>query len=248
MSRRRGQIIRSIKQEHRQELVDLIRKASYNHSTWRVWDDLMYMGATAITQPFRWIQAREDEYLRRIGQYNAKEQALFPQMFAEIVMALEQEGCVDVLGDLYMELELYNQWKGQFFTPWNVCRMMGKMVDSDAVEMIKQQGYITVHDSCCGSGAMLIAYAHNCKEQEVDYQRHVLFVSQDIDPVVARMCYIQMSLLGMPGYTVIGNSLLYPPDGRTYPECDYLFTPMYYIQGFQWRKQRIIRKGESKHG
>jgi len=47
-----------------------------------------------------------------------------------------------------------------------------------------------------------------------------------------------MSLLGMPGYVIIGNSLLHPPvAGRTHPECEYLYTPTYYIHGFQWRRQ-----------
>jgi hypothetical protein len=72
----------------------------------------------------------------------------------------------------------------------------------------------------------------------INFQHDVLFVGQDVDPVVARMCYIQMSLLGMPGYVIIGNSLLYPPTGRIHPECEYLYTPMYFIQGFRWRRQK----------
>ena len=40
-----------------------------------------------------------------------------------------------------------------------------------------------------------------------------------------------MSLLGLPGYVIIGNSLLM--------ECrEVMYTPMYFIHGFQWRKQR----------
>jgi len=238
---RRGQIIRRAGQEHRQELVELVKQASTTTSAWRIWDDLMFMSATAITQPLHWVQKREDEYLRRIGNYDPKTQALFPLMFAEIVMALEQERVTDILGEIYMELEMYNHWKGQYFTPEPICRMMGKIVDTDVPDLIQKNGFITVNDSCCGSGAMLIAFAHNCWVQDIDFQRNVLFVGQDVDPVVARMCYIQMSLLGMSGYVIIGDSLRYPPlVGKMHPECEYLFTPMYYLHGFRWRHQRKI--------
>ena len=239
--RRRGQITRRVGQEHRQELARLIKQAAYSTPTWRVWDDLMFMGAATIAQCFERVQSREDEYLKRMGQYDKKTQALFPQMFAEIVEALQQEGCVDVLGGMYMELELMNHWTGQYFTPDCVCQMMAKMQFNDTAELIEAMGYISVHDPCCGSGAMLIAFANECQEQDVNYQRSVLFVGQDIDPVVARMCYIQMSLLGMPGFVIIGNSLLYPPlVNRQHPECEYLYTLMYHVRGFRWRRQREV--------
>jgi len=125
---------------------------------------------------------------------------------------------------------------------------MAEMQMGDVAELIEQQGFITVHEPTCGAGAMLIAFAHVCQKRDIDFQRNVLFIAQDIDPVVARMCYIQMSLLGMPGYVIIGNSLLYPPTKKMHPECEYLFTPLYYIHGFQWRRQRIsAEKAESDY-
>jgi len=230
---RRGQIVNRVGQEHRQELAKLIKQASYSHATWQIWDDLMYMSAAALSQPVSWVQAREDEYLRRIGRYDKKTQALFPQMFGEIILAFEQEGLVDVLGDMYMQLELHNKWKGQFFTPSHICELMAKMVDTDITAEIENRGYASIVDPCCGGGAMLLAYAKVAHEAGVNYQTDVLFVGQDIDPVVARMCYISMSLLGMPGYVIIGNSLLMDKEN-----WDYWFTPMYFIHGFQWRQQQ----------
>ena len=35
-------------------------------------------------------------------------------------------------------------------------------------------------------------------------------MAQDIDYIVGMMCYLQMSLLGMPGYVVIGDTLASP--------------------------------------
>ena len=34
-----------------------------------------------------------------------------------------------------------------------------------------------------------------------------ILVAQDIDPLVAKMCYIQLSLLGCSGVVIIGNTL-----------------------------------------
>lgn len=232
---RRGQIVRRAGQEHRGELVKLIKQAAYSTSTWQVWDDLIYMSAAAIAQPLQWVQSCEDEYLRRINKYDKGKQDLFPQMFAEIVAALEQEGCADVLGGIYMDLELGNHWKGQFFTPDHVCKLMAQITynKDELTAAIERQGYITVNDCCCGGGAMLIAFADTCIKHEIDFQRNVLFVGQDVDPVVALMCYIQMSLLGMPGYVIIGNTLT-----CDFSNYDYWFTPMYFIHGFNWRRQR----------
>lgn len=235
---RRGKISIQPGQEHRGTLVRLIEKAAYDSAPWRVWDDLMYMSAAAISQPLRWVQEREDEYLRRINGYDKDKQPLFPEMFKAIVAALEHEGHADLLGAIYMQLELGNHWKGQFFSPYNLALCMAQMQATTVAQEVEAEGYITVNDPCCGGGAMLIAFAQACKEQGVNYQESVLFVAQDIDPVAARMCYIQMSLYGMPGYVIIGNSLKHPPTVPLPIDYEIWHTPFYFMGGWQWRRQR----------
>lgn len=55
--------------------------------------------------------------------------------------------------------------------------------------------------------------------------KYVLFVAQDIDPLVCKMCYIQMCCIGVPGVVVVGNSLL--PDAERTP-TDFWFTHKYF--------------------
>lgn len=62
-----------------------------------------------------------------------------------------------------------------------------------ADELLKGKRYISVNDPACGAGAMLIAFANVAKKHGINYQKHVLFVAQDIDRTAAMMCYIQMS-------------------------------------------------------
>jgi len=66
-----------------------------------------------------------------------------------------------------------------------------------------------------------------------------LFVGQDIDPVVARMAYIGLSLLGCPGYIVIGNSFTQPTTGHPlFPKTDgdIWYTPFFFTNVWHWRK------------
>ena len=62
----------------------------------------------------------------------------------------------------------------------------------------QKQGWISVSDPACGAGALLIAFANECRRQHINYQTSVLFVAQDIDFLAGCMCYIQLSLLGCP--------------------------------------------------
>jgi hypothetical protein len=195
---------------------------------WQIWDDLIFFASTSISQQIVQNQEREEDFNKRLGRYDKATQVLFEEMFGEIMLAFEQEGFVDVLGGVYMQLDLSNHWKGQCFTPDHVCQMMAMITFEDKTEQIKQRGYVSVMDPTCGGGAMLIAYAKVCRDREMDYQHDVLFIGQDIDPVVARMCHISMSLLGMAGLVRIGNSL-------TMEIHEVLYTPTFFTRKFHER-------------
>lgn len=147
---------------------------------------------------------------------------------------------------MYMALNLGNHWKGQFFTPYNVCRMMAEITCGNTVGEIKEKGYIAVNDCCCGAGALLIAYANAAERATIDsgynWQQHILFTAQDVDMVVGLMCYIQLSLIGCAGFVKIGNSLTEPmTEGEAIrdlsnPDSCYWYTPMYFSDVWQYRR------------
>jgi len=222
--------------DHRKNIVKAIDKIAYKYGRHHVFNDLIYMSAAALSQPMDFRQKREDEYLRRINTYDKETQALFPEMFGELALAFEKERFGDILGDIYSSLELTNTRDGQFFTPYHICRFMAAVQgDTDGLTAeIERKGYIAVSDPCCGAGAMLIAFAEHCMDCGINYQQSVLFVAQDIDPAAALMSYVQMSLLGMAGYVIIGNSLI-PSDSY-----DVWFTPTYYLHGFYYRTQKTV--------
>lgn len=93
-----------------------------------------------------------------------------------------------------------------------------------------------------GAGALLVAFANECRRQKVNYQQSVLCVAQDIDFTVGLMCYIQLSLLGCAEYVVIGDTLAHP--ATTYDrrgliprdEGNVWYTPMYFRDVWHWRR------------
>lgn len=161
-------------------------------------------------------------------------------LFAETVLELERNPDQDFLGKMFMQLELGNHWKGQFFTPYNICHLMAQLNLDEQKENLERKGWISVCDCCCGAGAMMIAFANACRQEGINYQQDVLFVAQDIDPTAAYMCYIQLSLLGCPGYVKIGNALSEPLiAGEENQECVWC-TPFYFTQ--VWNLRRMVER------
>lgn len=113
--------------------------------------------------------------------------------------ALEDNSEQDFLGELYMCLGLGSDHAGQFFTPYHLCEFMSAVTTpaEEFQQKIGDRGWVAVCDPTCGAGALLVAFANECRKKEINYQTDVLFVAQDIDYIVGMMCYLQMSLLGI---------------------------------------------------
>lgn len=212
-------------------------------SRWEIWKDMMEMFAATISNAVdeRHRETREKRFRDIAEQYSEAEMENFAELFARMVMEMEQGGHRDYLGELYMELGLGSDAGGQFFTPYDVCRMMGRLTLPEAEEMIRRDGWIAISDCAAGAGATLIAAAdilHN--ELHIDYQRKALFAAQEIDRTTAMMCYVQLSLYGMAGYVHIGNTLTAPMTGHPLfgdGGEDTWYTPMYFSGTWAIRRQ-----------
>ena len=226
---------RIVRGERQKELAKVFDDACQRHNRWQVWSDFMTMFAIAISNAVDKEQApaREEMYMTLVKKYNERETGCMAKMFALIVDAMEENPDQDFLGDLYMAFELGNNQNGQFFTPYSVCAMTAKL-EGNISDKVKGKGWISCSDPACGAGALLVAFANECRAQKINYQTDVLFVAQDIDFVTACMCYIQLSLLGCPGYVVIGNTISNPAtslDSRGMiptPGQNIWYTPMYF--------------------
>lgn len=213
----------------------------YGKNRWDIWRDFVYMSSAAFSNRFDSdnYERREQRYLDIIKRYKPNKQIMFAKLLARTVMALEEDPNQDFLGSIFMELNLGNGHNGQFFTPYSVCQLMAEINLGDIVQEVKDQGYISISDCACGAGATLIA-AINCaktklEKEKLNYQNHIFVVAQDIDEVVALMCYIQLSLLGVAGFVKVGDSLVDPVSESDTHE-NYWYMPMYYTKPWLWRK------------
>lgn len=225
------------------EFLDVFNHLCYSRSSWQVWADLMSAIACSLSNVTdrtpEHFTAREKEYAQCVERLGSVEAAA--KILNIIVMALENNPDQDFLGRMYMNLNLGNHWKGQFFTPYDICKLMSKMTVDSADKRIDERGYISICDPACGAGATLIAAANTMKGSKYNFQNHVLFVGQDVDRVVAQMCYIQLSLLGCAGYICVGNTLTNPLTGsELFPQerdgQELWYMPMFQSDVWKWRK------------
>jgi hypothetical protein len=195
--------------DHQAELGKLLRTIGHKHGLWQVFRDFVAIAALEISNATdkRHYATREEEYLKIVARYNKDEFEELARGFAHIVCGLE-DGLCDFMGSLFMSLELGDAWKGQFFTPYEISRLMASITMGDQIKRdIERQGFVTVSDPCIGGGAMVIAAAHVMLDAGINYQQHMHAVAVDVDIVSVHMAYIQLSLLHIPAVIYHGNSL-----------------------------------------
>lgn len=216
------------------DLGKLMRQAANRHQLWDVFADFCEMGALSIANAVDLAQREERErrYLDRIKRYEPDEQALFPQMLAALVDRLE-EGPDDVLGRLFGELELGNDARGQFFTPYELCRLMaGINVGEKSLDgPIAERGYVTLMEPACGAGAMIIAFTDEMQRHGYNPQQQLHVTAQDIDSRGVHMTYLQLSLLHIPAQIILGNTL-------ALEQREVWYTPAHIIGGWNWKLAR----------
>lgn len=225
------------------EFVKVFDRLCGARSRWDIWSDFLHMSAYTISNAVDMVhrEKREKDYMTICKGYTEQEMLGFSELFAITVMALEDDPNQDFLGHIYMGLELGNKNTGQFFTPYTVAKLTAEM--SVNIDAIKNKNFAVANDCCIGGGAMLIGLANALRENDINYQQKVLFVAQDIDQTCACMAYIQLSLLGCPGYVVVGDSLTKPLTGHPLfapMDRETFITPMYC--SFEWEYRRFYHR------
>lgn len=232
------------KTDYKKEFLKSFNALCSYRSSWQVWADFVIASACALANSVdkgKHFEEREKEYSECIERLGGVEKA--SELFSYVVLALEENPNQDFLGSLYMELNLGNHWKGQFFTPISICDMMARITLNETIDTIEEKGWATINDPACGAGATLISAANVMKEKGVDYQNRALFVAQDIDRITGLMCFIQLSLLGCAGYVVIADTLCNPIVGKAalfveeQPGQEIWFLPMFSNEIWDGRKK-----------
>ena len=118
----------------------------------------------------------------------------------------------DLLGDLYMQLNMGSDALGQFFTPYSVSQFMAQcsMSIDEIRSKIEQDGYVTISEPAVGGGANIIAFCEYMLKNDINYQDSCVIVCQDLSRLTAMMCYVVLSLLGCSAVIKVGDTLCDP--------------------------------------
>lgn len=189
-------------------------------SDWVAMFALAICNAVHIIHNDVWME-REKLFKNLSEKYTEKEMEVFAQMFAWLCDALEEE-MTDLLGEIYMELEIGNKYLGQFFTPFAVSEMCARTIIHP--DDIPREGPIRIMEPSCGAGGMCVAAIKVLRESVPDWQRRVEFLCQDLDWKGVYMTYVTLSLLGVKGIVAQGDTLT-DPYKPGYPEHRVFRTP-----------------------
>lgn len=199
-----------------EEIIKRINASVYRFDKHQLISDVFECGAITISNMVDLISKdeREKRYLQIIKKYQKEEQALIVEIFSMIFALLssvvyDNGRFYDNLGELFMRCNQGSSSAGQYFTPYHVSEMMARMTIGDEIlAKSKNDGILTLNDSCCGGGGMMMAALDVLKNKyNINYTRNCFILCSDIDLRCVHMAYLQLSLAGVPAIVKHQNSL-----------------------------------------
>jgi hypothetical protein len=182
---------------------NLVRGFESNHvfshmhayDLYRAWLEGVWAFLEAVSNP--------DGYRKCMDRYTREQGEEFGRLLGIYVEAVEAEPFRDILGELFMRLDVNSAKAGQYFTPWNIAEMMARM-QFDRAEferLVQEKGVVTVCDPAVGSGVMLLAFA---KVVHGELGRRgtsrLRLYGSDIDICCVNMCRIQLRMNGLDAF------------------------------------------------
>ncbi|NTE89023.1 hypothetical protein [Agrobacterium rubi] len=106
-----------------QAITNLFQGCRYKHDLYIVFSDWCKCAAISLRNgaDLNGREAREARSLEIIRKYDKTTNETFPQILSAVIQALE-EAPQDILGQVFHALELHNTARGQFFTPYPLCK------------------------------------------------------------------------------------------------------------------------------
>ena len=193
---------------HKAEFIKIFNSLSRKHHKYEIFRDFVFMSAVSIHNAFIkkgvFRENIEKEYSSIEIKYSVEERQSISLLLALLIEMLNPKS-LDVLGGLYMDLELGNNNNWQFFTPPEISELMASITLGDRLDNL--ESFITISEPACGAGGMILAFAHLMTSKKYNPQNTMWVECWDIDRNAALMCYLQLSLWNVPAKVVVGNTL-----------------------------------------
>lgn len=215
--------------EHKHEFIKTFASAAQYRSRYEYFSDFIACSVATLHNRFVFDKDLEENYLRIEKRYKYEDMNSMAKLLAQVVLACSHDYC-DFLGEVFMELDLGNQGRGQVFTPYCISQLL-VMASIKGIDVkLANAPFVSLLEPSCGSGGMAIAFAERMAALGFDPKNQLWVRCIDIDERCAFMAYIQLALLGIPGEVIIGNTL-------TLEVRKVLRTPEHYLGN--WREKLI---------
>lgn len=203
------------------KIFQLIQQLSRKHGNLRLLQDFIEICSIDIEAPFK---NRQERRISLCQHYLPEELNLMQQLLAEIVKELTRQPR-DILGEIYMELNVANKQLGQCFTPRAIGQILAGLRHSPEKirQIIDTQGYYQLYEPTCGSGMLIIEFIEEFKRLGFNPHYELMVYAEDLDVKCVFMTHLQLSLLGVPALVAHGDPL-----ERQQFNCH--ATPFYYFQ------------------
>lgn len=223
------------KKDYVKEFISKLSNLDRSKSVSTIFNDFLTLSCCSLAQTVYRSKNLEQKYLNIIKTYTKGQAEEFSKLLAFLVFGLEQAP-QDFLGQIFMSLNLGSQANGQYFTPDSVSKFMAE-INFTEIESLQNNQLITLSEPCCGSGALIIAFAQTLREHNINYQQNLFVEAIDISEMCFKMTYIQLSLLEIPAKVIQGDSL-------SLKFQQVLYTPFYSLNGIEYklRKQKLSEK------
>lgn len=219
-------------QEARAAFLRTFKDIARHKHRFEVWRDFVTLAACALHNSVNKFETQENEYLAIINSYEADDRDQLCQLLGHLVTMLDEEP-KDILGPLYLELEIGEKDKGQYFTPAPLSEMMARLTFGDVLSHLDTKPFITLQEPACGAGGMVLALVKVLIQVGHDPATRIWVQCIDVDRTAALMCFVQLTLWNVPAQIVVGNTL-------TLETRETWCTPQHYL-GF-WDAKLKARK------
>ena len=164
-----------VKPEYK-ELVNMFNRLTGSRSLFTVFNDCVECYAIALQNAFNTTKTTKYEKLEQryrdiISQYTQDEVNQICNIFSKLTDMVTENPFRDLLGDLYMQLDMGSDALGQFFTPYDISYLMVACTFDKTLcqKEIASKGYISVNEPTVGGGANIIAFCEVLMQNGINY-------------------------------------------------------------------------------
>ena len=177
-----------------------IQEISYSRYPRDVFESFCRLAACTLS-----CGQREEQYLAEAKRWTSEELTGLSECLGLLVLEMEERPFCDLLGPEYMELQSGKsaQFRGEFYTPPEISKLMAMMTGIPEIPLHRP---IMIGEPACGSGGMILAFAEQMVAAGYS-PLNMRAVCTDVATVACDMCFINLTLWGIPALVQHGNTL-----------------------------------------